>query len=76
MDSSCKGLQSIFTFYKNLKNLLDWCLSEYGEPDVKARVTGIKTQIKSFDLSFGIPLGYLVQTHGDNLSTTLQTPNL
>ena len=40
-----KGLQSIFTFYKKLKNLWDWCLSEYGEPDIKARVIVIKTQI-------------------------------
>ena len=36
-----KSLQSIFTFYKKLKNLWDWCLLEYGEPDIKGRVIGI-----------------------------------
>ena len=30
-----KSLTSIFTFYNKLKNLWDWCLSEYGEPDIK-----------------------------------------
>ena len=49
-----KSLQSIFTFYKKLKNLWDWCLSEYGEPDIKAKVIGIKTQMKNFDFFFGI----------------------
>ena len=68
-----KSLQSIFIFYKKLKNLWDWCLSEYGEPDIKARVIGIKTQMKSFNFIFGIRLGHLVLSHSDNLSVTLQT---
>ena len=71
-----KSLQSIFTFYKKLKDLWDWCLSEYGEPDIKARVIEIKTQMKSFNFFFGIRLGYLVLSHSDNLSVTLQTPKM
>ena len=53
-----KSLQSIFTFYKKLKNLWDWCLSKDGEPDTKARVIGIKTPMKNFDFFFGIRLGH------------------
>ena len=66
MDSSCKKSTEYFSFYKNLKNLWDWFLSEYGEPDIKARVIGIKTQMKSFDFFFGIRLGHLVFSHSDN----------
>ena len=54
----------------------DWCLSEYGEPDIKARVIGIKAQMKSFNFFFGIRLGNLVLSHSDNLSATLQTPKM
>ena len=70
MDSCAKSLQSIFTFYKKLKNLWNWCLSEYGEPDIKARVIGIKTQMKNFDFFFDIHLGHLVLSHSD------KTPNI
>ena len=71
-----KSLQSIFTFSKKLKNLWGWCLSEYREPEIKARVIGIKTQIKSFDFFFGMRLGHLVLSHSDILNGTLQTPNI
>ena len=71
-----KSLQSTFTFYKKLKNLWDWCLSEYGEPDIKARVIGTKTQMKRFNFFFGIRLGHLVLSHSYNLSVTLQKPKM
>ena len=38
-----KSLQSIFTFSKKLKNLWDWCLSEYGEPDISALSATLQT---------------------------------
>ena len=50
----------------------DWCLPEYGEPDIKARVIGIKTRMKSFSFLFGIRLGNLVLSHSDNLIVTLE----
>ena len=65
-----------FTLYKKLKKLWDWFLSEYGEPDMKARVIGIKTQMKSFEFFFGVLLGHLVLSHSENLSVTLQTPKM
>ena len=71
-----KCLQIIFTFYKKLKKLWDWCSSEYGEPDIKARVIGIKLQMKSFEFFFGVLLGHLVLSHSENLSVTLQTPKM
>ena len=71
-----KSLQSIFTFYKKLNDFWDQCLSEYEEPDVKVRAIGIKTQMKGFDFFFGIHLGCFVLSQSDNLSATLQTPNM
>ena len=32
--------------------------------------------MKNFDFFFGIRLGHLVLSHSDNLSATLQTPNI
>ena len=54
----------------------DWCLPEYGEPDIKARVIGIKTQMKSLNFLFGIRLCNLVLSHSDDLILTLQTPKM
>ena len=71
-----KSLQSIFKFYKKLKNLQVLCLQEYGEPDIKAMLIGIKKQMKNVDIFFGIRLDNLVNSHSDNLSATLQTPTM
>ena len=71
-----KSLQSIFTFYKKLNDFWDQCLSEYEETDIKVRAIGIKTQMKSFDFFSGIHLGCFVLSQSDNLSATLQTPNM
>ena len=57
--------EDISTFYKKLKNLWDWCLSEYGKPDIKGRVIGIKTPMKSFNFFFVIRLGHLILSHSD-----------
>ena len=43
---------------------------------MKARVIGIKTQMKTFDFFFGIRLGHLVLSHSDYLSAFLQTLNI
>ena len=76
MDSLCKKSRVFLQFTKKLKNLWDWWLSEYGESDIKARVIGIKTQMKSFNFFFGIRLGHLVLSHSNNLGRTLQTPKI
>ena len=54
----------------------DWCLSEYGEPVIKARVIGNGRQMKSFNFFFGIRLCHLVLSHSDNLNVILQTPKM
>ena len=50
----------------------DECLCESLEADVKARVSGCKSQMKSFKFFFGINLGFKVYSITDNLSKTIQ----
>ena len=40
---------------------MDLFFSGYGEPNIKVKVIGIKTQMESFDFIFGIRLSYLAQ---------------
>ncbi len=41
-------------------------------PDIRARVTGVRAQMESFDYYFGISVAKLVLDHGDKLSLALQ----
>ena len=52
MNSSCKKSAEYFYILQKAKEPVGLCLSEYREPDIKARVIGIKTQMKNFDLFF------------------------
>ena len=70
------SLNSIFQNYTQLKVFWDWCLTEYRDTEAKARAGGVKVQMKSFDFFFGIRLGYLLLSHSDNLSASLQSPDL
>ena len=46
------------------------------DPDVRARVCGVKSQMESFNFFFGICLGQLVLSNADNLSATLQKSSI
>ena len=46
------------------------------DTEVKSRITGLWYQIETFDFYFGVQLGNLVLRHSDNLSKTIQKPNL
>ena len=70
------SLNSIFQNYTQLEELWDWCLTEYQDTEAKARAGGVKVQMKSFDFFFGIRLGYLLLSRSDNLSASLQSPDL
>ena len=42
------------------------------DPEMKARILGVASQMKTFNYLFGIVLGDLIFRHSDNLSRTLQ----
>ncbi|XP_028407434.1 zinc finger MYM-type protein 1-like [Dendronephthya gigantea] len=62
--------------YEVLLKLWDECLKTKLEPDVRGRIIGCSTQMKSFDFYFGLHLGMMIFRHTDNLSATLQKANM
>ena len=42
------------------------------QPDIKARINGVKTKMEKFNFFFGIELGERILKHTDNLLRTLQ----
>ena len=45
---------------------------EQKKSELKSRIIGVKTQMESLHLFFGLDLGYRIFSHTDNLSETLQ----
>ncbi|XP_065191909.1 zinc finger MYM-type protein 1-like [Sycon ciliatum] len=71
-----KSLQSILDNYLVLQELWDEVLAGSVDPDVRARVIGVKAQMETFNFFFGISLARLVLAHGDNLSVSLQSSTM
>ena len=46
------------------------------QTDLKSRIIGVKKQMTSFDLFFGLSIGYRLFSHTDNLSKTLQAEKM
>ena len=46
------------------------------ETDMRSRIIGVKTCMRTFDFLFGIMLGELLLRRSDNLSKTLQSPHM
>ena len=68
--ASC--FRRILENYAVLMEEWDVCLSEWLQPDVRARIIGWKAQMERFDFFFGLHLGERLYSHTDNLSKTLQ----
>ena len=71
-----KSLKSVEDNYAVLQELWSSVLDGSVDPDVRARVCGVKAQMESFNYYFGIRLGQLVLNHADNLSATLQRSSI
>ena len=77
MDCACyKSLKSVEDNYAVLQDLWATVLDGSVDPDVHARVCGVKSQMESFNFFLGIRLGQLVLNHADNLSATLQKSSI
>ena len=63
--------------YENLMKVWEHCLqNDRMQSDLKARVSGVEKQMKSFDFFFGLSMGYRLFSHTDNLSRSLQAEKL
>lgn len=67
----------IYDNYAALLSTWDECLSKGGlTTDVKSRITGCQTQMKTFNYFFGLLLGQRLFSHTDNLSAALQSKKM
>ena len=67
-----EALQSILNNYAVLQELWVESLDQVKDSEMKARILGVASQMKSFSYLFGIVLRDLILRHSDNLSCTLQ----
>ena len=51
-------------------------MSVVRESDVKARINGVSSAMKTFDFLFGLMLAERILKHTDNLSRTLQATSM
>ena len=71
-----QALQSIIANYDMLQLLWEESLTFVRETDIKSRIMGVSTYMKSFDFFFGVLLGELLLLHSDNLSKSLQSSTM
>ena len=73
---SGESIGSILENYNVLKELWDECLEQHLTPDVKCRIIGVKAQMSTFSVLFGLRLCERILRITDNLSKTLQNESL
>ena len=71
-----KSLRSIIDNFETLQILWDWSLDNCDDTEMKARIRGVDANMQTFEYVFGSYLGELILGHSDNLSRSLQNPDL
>ena len=71
-----EALQSILSNYTALQELWVESIDRVKDSEIKARIHGVASQMKTFAYIFGIVLGDLILQHSDNLSCTLQKADI
>ena len=66
------ALHSIIANYAVLQALWDESLEFVKDAEMRSRIIGISTTMRSFNFFFGVLLGELILRHSDNLSRALQ----
>ncbi len=70
------SLKSILDNFEVLQELWEEAIDLVKDTEMKARLNGVASQMKTFDYYFGICLGYLILKHSDNLSRALQMSDI
>ena len=70
------SLNSIYQNYNVLKEFWDDARGFSVDSESRARIIGVQAQMSQFSFLFGLMLAERVLQHTDNLSKTLQNPNL
>ena len=71
-----RSLQSVIDNYRVFQELWDDTLEVATDFDTKSRLGGVKAAMNTFNFLFGLVLGERLLKHTDNLSQTLQDPDL
>ena len=69
-------LDSILRNYNVLFQLWEESLDIVKEAEMRGRIIGVSTYMKSFDVYFGVILSEMLLRHSDNLSKSLQTSQM
>ena len=70
------SMQSIIQNHSVLQELWEKATDVVRDTATKAHIRGVAAQMTTFDFFFGLLLGELLLNHCDNLSKTLQNPQL
>ncbi len=70
------SLKSILDNFEVLQELWEESIDLVKDTEMKARINGVASQMKTFDYYFGICLGHLILKHSDNLSRALQMSDI
>ncbi len=70
------SLKSILDNFEVLQELWEEAIDLVKDTEMKARINGVTSQMKTFDYYFGICLGHLILKHSDNLSRALQKSDI
>lgn len=71
-----ESLKSIMANYTSIQNLWEEALECTSETEMKARIQGVSSQMETFTFYFSLVLAEMILRHTDNLSKTLQNPEL
>ena len=71
-----KCFKRIIGNYSALMEEWEICLEDKLNSDIRARIIGCQSQMKTFSYFFGLHLSQLIFSHTDNLSKTLQSSKI
>lgn len=66
------SLESVLLNYTVLQSLWEECYESIKDSELRARVIGVQTKMRTFDFLFGVCFGHDILRHTDNLSKALQ----
>ena len=71
-----ESMESVVNNYVMFQNLWEEVKDITNDSEVRACIVGVQAQMEKFELLFGLVLGIRILKHTDNLSKTLQYPEL
>ena len=71
-----ESMKSIFDNWVALQQVWDESFDENLKPEIKGRIIGVKSQMNTFKLFYGVTILQLVLRHSDNPSKTHQESSL